>query len=127
MATVGDFHPVIAAERILVAALADAGAADSHVTVITAPVQVYPAEVLMQQAERAELLVVGSRGHGRIFGALLGSVSQYLAATPNARSSSSNPSPISTVEDPVPDADGHAPTIQVDTTSIAIRSIGENR
>jgi nucleotide-binding universal stress UspA family protein len=33
----------------------------------------------MQQAERAELLVVGSRGHGRIFGALLGSVSQYLA------------------------------------------------
>jgi nucleotide-binding universal stress UspA family protein len=32
MATVGDFHPVIAAERILVAALADAGAADSHVT-----------------------------------------------------------------------------------------------
>jgi nucleotide-binding universal stress UspA family protein len=80
MATVGDFHPVIAAERILVAALADAGAADSHVTVTTAPVKAHPAEVLMQQAERAELLVVGSRGHGRIFGALLSSVSQYLAA-----------------------------------------------
>ena len=45
----------------------------------TAPVQGHPAEVLMQQAERAELLVVGSRGHGRIFGALLGSVSQYVA------------------------------------------------
>jgi nucleotide-binding universal stress UspA family protein len=80
MATVGDFHPVIAAERILVAALADAGAADTDVTVTTAPVQGHPAEVLMQQAERAELLVVGSRGHGRIFGALLGSVSQYVAA-----------------------------------------------
>ena len=79
MATVGDLHPVIAAERILVAALVDAGATDSHVTVTTAPVQGHPAEVLMQQAERAELLVVGSRGHGRIFGALLGSVSQYLA------------------------------------------------
>ena len=78
-ATVGDLHPVIAAERILVAALVDAGATDSHVTVTTAPVQGHPAEVLMQQAERAELLVVGSRGHGRIFGALLGSVSQYLA------------------------------------------------
>ena len=78
MATVGDFHPVIAAERILVAALADAGAADTDVTVTTAPVQGHPAEVLMQQAERAELLVVGSRG--RIFGGLLGSVSQSLAA-----------------------------------------------
>ena len=46
----------------------------------TAPVQGHPADVLMQQAERAELLVIGSRGHGRIFGALLGSVRQYLAA-----------------------------------------------
>ena len=46
----------------------------------TAPVKAHTAEVLMQQVERAELLVVGSRGHGRIFGALLGSVSQYLAA-----------------------------------------------
>ena len=80
MPTVGDFHPVIAAERILVAALADAGAADSHVTVTTAPVQGHPAEVLMQHAERAELLVVVSRGHGRMFGVLLGSVRQYLAA-----------------------------------------------
>lgn len=80
MATVGDFHPVIAAERILVAALADAGVADSHITVTTAPVQGHPAEVLMQQAEGADLLVVGSRGHGTIVGALLGSVSQYLAA-----------------------------------------------
>jgi hypothetical protein len=48
--------------------------------VTTAPVKAHPAEVLMQQAERAELLVVGSRGHGRIFGALFGSVSQYLVA-----------------------------------------------
>jgi nucleotide-binding universal stress UspA family protein len=80
MATVGDFHPVIAAERILAAVLADVGAADNHVTVTTTPVQGHPAEVLMQQAERTELLVVGSRGHGRIVGALLGSVSQYLAA-----------------------------------------------
>ena len=32
MATVGDFHPVIAAERILVAALADAGAGRKPIT-----------------------------------------------------------------------------------------------
>jgi nucleotide-binding universal stress UspA family protein len=78
MATAGDFHPVIAAEQILVTALSDAGATNTRLIVTTAPVRGHPAEVLMQQAERAELLVVGSR-HGRIFGALLGAVSQYLA------------------------------------------------
>jgi nucleotide-binding universal stress UspA family protein len=36
VATIGDFHPVTGAERILVAALADAGAADADVTVTTA-------------------------------------------------------------------------------------------
>ena len=60
--------------------MATVGAADSHVTVTIAPVQGHPAEVLTQYAERAELLVVGSRGHGRMFGVLLGSVRQYLAA-----------------------------------------------
>jgi nucleotide-binding universal stress UspA family protein len=61
-------------------ALADAGVAVDDPTVTTAPVKGHPAEVLMQMAKRAELLVVGSRGHGRIFGALLGSVSHYVAA-----------------------------------------------
>ncbi|MGH3825440.1 MAG: universal stress protein [Pseudonocardiaceae bacterium] len=80
MHTVGDFHPVIAAEEILVAALADAGISAQDQTVTTAPVEGHPAEVLLQAAEGSELLVVGSRGHGKILGALLGSVSQYLAA-----------------------------------------------
>ena len=78
--TVGDFHPVIAAEKILLSALADAGVTVDDPTVTTAPVKGHPAEVLMQMAKRAELLVVGSRGHGRIFGAQLGSVSHYVAA-----------------------------------------------
>ena len=80
MATVGDFHPVVAAEEILVSALADASVAADDPTVTTAPVEGHPAEVLMRMASSAELLVVGSRGHGRIFGALLGSVSHYVAA-----------------------------------------------
>lgn len=80
MATIGDFHPVVAAEEILVSALADAGVAAEDQSVTTAPVEGHPAEVLMQMASGAELLVVGSRGYGRIFGALLGSVSQYVAA-----------------------------------------------
>lgn len=80
MATIGDFHPVVAAEEILVAALTDAGVAAHDETVTTAPVEGHPAEVLMQMASGAALLVVGSRGYGRIFGALLGSVSHYVAA-----------------------------------------------
>jgi nucleotide-binding universal stress UspA family protein len=36
-----------------------------------------PAEVLIAAAAGADLLVVGSRGHSRLAGALLGSVSRY--------------------------------------------------
>jgi nucleotide-binding universal stress UspA family protein len=39
-----------------------------------------PAEVLMTAAAGADLLVVGSRGHGAMAGMLLGSVSDYLVA-----------------------------------------------
>ena len=38
-----------------------------------------PIKVLMAQSEGADLLVVGTRGHGRVSGLFLGSVSQYLA------------------------------------------------
>ena len=37
----------------------------------------HPAQVLIDTAQNAQLLVVGSRGHGGVSGALLGSVSQY--------------------------------------------------
>lgn len=37
----------------------------------------HPARVLVERAEDAELLVVGSRGHGGLVGTLVGSVSQY--------------------------------------------------
>ncbi len=38
-----------------------------------------PGEVLLSASEGADLLVVGSRGHGTIVGILLGSVSQHCA------------------------------------------------
>ena len=37
----------------------------------------HPAEVLLDAASDADLLVIGNRGHGSLAGALLGSVSQY--------------------------------------------------
>ena len=39
----------------------------------------HPAEVLLDAAADADLLIVGSRGHGAFAEALLGSVGQYCA------------------------------------------------
>lgn len=39
----------------------------------------HPAVVLRDESARAELLVVGSRGHGEFTGMLIGSVSEFLA------------------------------------------------
>lgn len=40
----------------------------------------HPARVLLKHAQNADLLVVGSRGHGEFVGALLGSVSLHVVA-----------------------------------------------
>ena len=68
------------AEAILDTALsaaipaADLGAVTRHVS------EGHPAAVLLEQAQDAEMLVVGSRGHGGFAGMLLGSVSQHVVA-----------------------------------------------
>jgi nucleotide-binding universal stress UspA family protein len=49
----------------------------SKVPVRRVVVEGRPAEVLLDAAKSADLLVVGSRGHGGFADALLGSVSQY--------------------------------------------------
>jgi nucleotide-binding universal stress UspA family protein len=54
-----------------------AGQPDQPVDVVTRVVQGHPAQVLLEAAIGAQLLVVGSRGHGTFAGILLGSVSQH--------------------------------------------------
>jgi nucleotide-binding universal stress UspA family protein len=60
----------------------------------------HPAYVLIREAEGAELLVLGSRGHGGFVGALLGSVSQHCvqhAALPDGRYP--KPTPLTAIPD----------------------------
>ncbi|MCM2430088.1 universal stress protein [Streptomyces sp. RKAG337] len=60
------------------AAIADvSGHLDHPVEVLARVVQGHPAEVLLEAAAGAQLLTVGSRGHGTFAGILLGSVSQH--------------------------------------------------
>lgn len=70
------------AQRVLDDALARAGAPATAVEVETMAVEGQPAETLIRAGGDAELLVVGSRGHGGFVGLLLGSVSQQCAHHP---------------------------------------------
>lgn len=54
--------------------------ADAGVTVERVAIDGSPSASLIAEAEQAELLVVGSRGHGRVRGLLLGSVSQQCVS-----------------------------------------------
>jgi nucleotide-binding universal stress UspA family protein len=65
------------AEKTLADAISNAVDPNSDVTVREQVVEGYPAQVLVAAAEGADLLVVGSRGHGEFAEVLLGSVSQH--------------------------------------------------
>lgn len=66
-----------AAQTALSAAIVRALGADTPVPVIEVVKQGPPPRVLLDAAAGADLLVVGSRGHGGFTEALLGSVSQH--------------------------------------------------
>jgi nucleotide-binding universal stress UspA family protein len=50
---------------------------EAPVTVVPRVMQGHPVEVLLEAATGAQLLVVGSRGHGTFAGLMVGSVSQH--------------------------------------------------
>ena len=60
--------------------VADLEERNPRVDVRTVSEQGNPAEVLIERSKEADLMVVGSRGHGGFAGMLLGSVSQHLVA-----------------------------------------------
>jgi nucleotide-binding universal stress UspA family protein len=68
------------AESILDTALTEALPAAAAAGVLRHVMQGHPAGVLLAQLEGADMLVVGSRGHGGFAGMLLGSVSQHVVA-----------------------------------------------
>jgi nucleotide-binding universal stress UspA family protein len=65
------------AGKILADALNEVSSVEPDVVIRSSVVEGHPAEVLVRAAHGADMLVVGSRGHGGFAGALLGSVSQY--------------------------------------------------
>lgn len=67
-------------DKMLTAALDKAGGAPSDVTTEFVPRFGTPADILVEEAGDAELLVVGSRGRGGFTGLLLGSVSHQVVA-----------------------------------------------
>jgi nucleotide-binding universal stress UspA family protein len=65
------------AKKTAADAISQAVDPDSDLIVRELVVEGYPAQALIAAAEGADLLVVGSRGHGELAEALLGSVSQH--------------------------------------------------
>jgi len=65
------------AKTALVEALAEVSGQEPDVPVRPLVAEGAAADVLLHEAKGADLLVVGSRGHGGLASALLGSVSMY--------------------------------------------------
>jgi nucleotide-binding universal stress UspA family protein len=65
------------AQKVLEEALEPVAQAYPGVTVKGRTVEGHPAPVLVEASRGAELLAIGSRGHGELAGVLLGSVSEH--------------------------------------------------
>jgi nucleotide-binding universal stress UspA family protein len=75
-----DFNPAADAQKAADEEVASALGSSPDVVVKTTVVEGHPAPTLVQASRGADLLVLGSRGHGEFAGMLIGSVSQHLVA-----------------------------------------------
>jgi nucleotide-binding universal stress UspA family protein len=74
-----DWDPSIAAAEILADAVRAAFGEDQPAGMRAVVTEGHPAKVLLDACADADMLVVGSRGHGGFVGMLLGSVSSHCA------------------------------------------------
>ena len=72
-----DFDPEVDTRKALDLAIAGAQSEHPGLKVEGRLVNGHPAPVLVEASKGADLLVVGSRGHGEFVGMLVGSVSEY--------------------------------------------------
>jgi nucleotide-binding universal stress UspA family protein len=93
---VADYEEI--AEKVVTEAISTAVDPGSDVRVTTVVREGNPTQVLIAAAVGADLLVVGSRGHGGFAGALLGSVSQHCVHHA--------PCPVAVIRDGKADAEG---------------------
>jgi nucleotide-binding universal stress UspA family protein len=75
-----DFNPAADAQKAADEEVSAALGTYPDVRVQTTIVEGHPAPTLVQASRGADLLVVGSRGHGEFAGMLIGSVSQHCAS-----------------------------------------------
>jgi nucleotide-binding universal stress UspA family protein len=75
----GDWNPEKDAEKVLSRTVDEVFGADRPVGTRLIVREGNPAKVLLDESRDADLLVVGSRGHGGFAGLLLGSVSAHCA------------------------------------------------
>jgi nucleotide-binding universal stress UspA family protein len=75
-----DYDPSEGMAEILSKATSDLRSRYSELEITSRVVQGHPARILVGASEEADLLVVGSRGHGEFVGMLIGSVSEYCVA-----------------------------------------------
>lgn len=76
-----EYQPANDAQRVLDESLQPVRDAHPNVVFRTTVVEGHPAPVLVEASRGADLLVVGSRGHGQFAGMLLGSVSEHCVGS----------------------------------------------
>ncbi len=75
-----NYEPAQDCERVLEKVLIPIREAHPDLSIRPAVIEGHPAPLLVKASRGADLLVVGSRGHGEFAGMLLGSVSEHCVA-----------------------------------------------
>jgi nucleotide-binding universal stress UspA family protein len=75
-----EYNPEQDAQGLLESLVAALRKSHPHVKVTWKVVEGHPAPVLVNESRGADLLVVGSRGHGEFIGMLIGSTSEHCVA-----------------------------------------------